>query len=473
MITAGASVRWATIAAALLAALPATAQPALTGAGQPASSESSDKPSQPPSAPSVASNFANPDPGGIRAALGQYGISASATYIGEALGTVSGGTKRSSIYGGRLDMQLDVDLGTLAGLPGLALHSNAYQIHGNGLSRCCIGNLIVSSGIEAEPATRLYELWLEQTLFGGKAALRAGQLAADTEFIVSQYGALFVNATFGFPTVASANLPSGGPSYPLATPGIRLKLAPAPNLSALLAVFNGDPAGSGGDPQRRNRSGTNFRLRDPALLIGEVAYAYNQSGPGLPGTVKLGGTHHFGRFDDLGTGSDGLSLADPGGGGAPRRGRGSSMVYAVFDQLAYRETGTTDQGLGVFARLAGSPTGRSSPVRFYADGGVTYKGLVPGRATDTAGLAASYVQVSGAARGLDRDVLAFSGSYYPIRSNEVLIEATYQAEVVPGVTLQPDAQYIIRPGAHAPNPRAGGSPIRNAVVVGLRASVHY
>ena len=46
-----------------------------------------------------------------------------------------------------------------------------------------------------------------------------GQLAADQEFQVTQYGGLFINHTFGWSTLPSADLPSGGPAYPLATPG--------------------------------------------------------------------------------------------------------------------------------------------------------------------------------------------------------------------------------------------------------------
>jgi hypothetical protein len=41
------------------------------------------------------------------------------------------------------------------------------------------------------------------------------------------------------------NLPSGGAAYPLSTPGVRLKVDPVKNVSLLLAVLNGDPAGPG------------------------------------------------------------------------------------------------------------------------------------------------------------------------------------------------------------------------------------
>ena len=457
-------------------AQPGVAQPvtAPPGADLPATPETSDQPSGTAPAPSITSSFRNPDPGGIRTTLGRYGIGLSATYIGEALGNVSGGTKRSSIYEGRLDLEFDADLEKLAGLPGLTVHANAYQIHGRGLSGCCIRNFNTVSEIEATPSTRLFELWAEQTVFDGKLAIRIGQLAADTEFLVSQYAGLFVNATFGFPTITAADLPSGGPAYPLATPGVRIKVMPTEELTVLAAVFNGDPAGPGSnDPQRRSASGTRFRTSDPPLVMAEVAYSYNQGkGSGLPGTVKLGGWQHFGRFDDQRFGTDGLSLADPNGTGIARRTRGSGGIYAVIDQLVYREPGTVDQGLGAFARISGSPAS-DSLVSFYADGGLTYKGLIPGRVNDTAGISAAYVQVSPAARNLDRDQGRFGEAGFPVRSTEVLIAASYQAEVITGFTLQPEVQYVIRPGANAQNPRDLSKTIGNATIVGLRATIRY
>ncbi len=456
---------------------PAATGPAPPGAGQPAAPETSDQPSQAAPAPSITSSFPNPDPGGIRTSLGRYGIALSATYIGEVLGNVSGGIKRSSIYDGRLDVQLDVDLEKLAGIPGLAFHANAYQIHGRGLSGCCIGNLFTASGIEATPSTRLFELWAEQTLFDGKLAIRAGQLSADTEFLVSQYGGLFVNATFGWPAIAGANLPSGGPAYPLATPAVRVKVAPIEGLTLLGGVFNGDPAGPGeGDPQRRNRSGTKFRTSDSPLVIGEVAYSYNQgrASASLPGTVKFGGWYHTGRFGDQRFRADGLSLADPSSSGIARRSRGTSGIYAVLDQLVYRVPGTDDQGLGVFARVSGSPSGRQNLIDFYADGGLTYKGLIPGRVNDTAGISFAYARIAPSARGLDRDTVALGAVGYPIRSSEALIGMTYQAEVIPGFTVQPDFQYVIRPGGPVPNQRdPNGAAIKNAVIIGLRATIRY
>jgi len=52
-----------------------------------------------------------------------------------------------------------------------------------------------------------------------------------------------------------------------------------------------------------------------------------------------------------------------------------------------------------------------------------------------------------------------------------MIEMMYQAELAPWWMLQPDLQYIIRPGGGVLNP--GGSLRPNAWVIGLRSSLNF
>jgi porin len=114
------------------------------------------------------------------------GIKFAATYIGEGLGNVTGGLKQGVVYEGRLNFAVDVDLQKFVGLKETAFHANMFQIHGEGLSRSNLQNFLVASGIEALPSTRLYEMWFERK-WGTTIALRAGQLAADTEFMNAKY----------------------------------------------------------------------------------------------------------------------------------------------------------------------------------------------------------------------------------------------------------------------------------------------
>src|SRR6201991_3398095 len=177
-----------------------------------------------------------------RDVLADAGFQLSAIYIGEALGNVSGGVRTGAIYTGRLDLGTTIDLEKVAGWTGATFHANMFQIHGDGLSRSYIGNLMLVSGVEALPSTRLYELWIEQKLLGGKLAIRVGQQASDVEFIDSTYDDIFVNSALGWPGITGINLPAGGPSPPLAVLGIRVKAELTDKLTAYLALFDGDAA---------------------------------------------------------------------------------------------------------------------------------------------------------------------------------------------------------------------------------------
>ena len=429
-------------------------------------------PSIAPSIPALA------DPAGIRAALAAKGILLGLNYIGDVFGNVSGGIRRGAVYEGRLELVADADLEKLAGWQGSAFHFNAYQIHGTGLSRYYVGNLMPTSNIEALAATRLYEAWFEQKLLDGKLAVRVGQLGADTEFLASSNAGLFLNGTFGWPQITTSDLPSGGAAYPLATPGLRVKYAATEQWTIMAGVFNGDPAGRGIlDPQKRNRHGLDFCLQDPPFLIGEAQYGYNQGkdAAGLAGTVKIGAWQHFGRFDDQRFGTDGLSLANPLSNAIARRKRGDSGIYGLIDQQIYRLPGDdATKGIGVFARVSASPQDRNL-VDLYVDGGVTFSGLFASRPDDAFGASFAYTRISDRAASLDKDSIAFGATARPVRDYEGLIEVTYQAQILPGWTAQPNFQYIFHPGGHVPNPgiAGGATPIRDAAVFGLRTSIKY
>src|SRR4029077_13053562 len=94
-----------------------------------------------------------------------------------------------------------------------------FAIYGHGLTHTNILNLATISEIEAQPETRLYEAWLEQSFWGGKLMIKAGQQAADIEFFDSQTDDLFINGTFGWPAIKATNLPAGGAAAP--RPGAR------------------------------------------------------------------------------------------------------------------------------------------------------------------------------------------------------------------------------------------------------------
>ena len=407
------------------------------------------------------------------------GFNFQLNYTGEVFGNPTGGVRQRGVYEDLFEAALDGDLDKIAGLKGASFHINAYHIDGQGLSACCIFNALTISAIEARPSTRLYEAWFEEKLFSDNASIRVGQLGADTEFFISEFGALYLNATFGWPNILAADLPSTGPNYPLATPAIRLKVTPTDRVTLLTALFNGDTSGARftGLQEILDPAGVNFRLSDPPFVITEAQYKYNQdkNSSGLAGTVKLGGWYQFGMlFNDPHYGANGLSLANPLSTGVALKHRGDYGVYGIIDQMVWCPPGDDrKKGIGVFARASASPPDRNV-VNFYVDGGVNFIGLLDKRPADVFGVAVAYSPVSPSVSALDADTAFFSGTTLPIRDYEMALELTYQASIVPGVIIQPDFQYIFHPryGAIDPiNPAMGR--IRNAASFGLHTNIKF
>ena len=437
----------------------------------------------PPSKPAKTEEFGGPiwdranllgDPGGLRSAAARRGLTFNVSEQAEVLGNPTGGVRRGIVFEGLLSLGLSLDTEKAGLWSGGTFTASAYQIHGRGLSRNNLGDNLNTVGcIEAERGTLLFELWYEQALFDKKVSVRGGQLAANQEFSISQYAELFSNHGFGWSTLSSADLPSGGPSYPLATPGVRVRFAPVSDWTALVGVFNGDPARRGtGLPQSRDAFGTAFRLNGGTFVIGEVQHKIGHD-DGLPGTYKLGAWYNSNTFADQLRAVSGLSLAaaqTPAG--TPGRGRrGNWSVYAIGDQLVWRKPGTTDQGIGVFAQVQGAPGDRNL-VNFAVTAGVTWKGFVPGREEDTAGLAFGLARISDTASQLDRDTRT-QVQGYPIRRHESVLELTYQVQVTSWLQLQPMAQYLFNINGGVPNPAQPTKRIGDAAVLGLRSELTF
>lgn len=414
--------------------------------------------------------------GGERSTLEDSGILFGADTIDEIFGNVSGGTGTGAIYEGRLELLATLNLDKLLSWQNATFHVNAYQIRGRGLSENYLGNnLMTASNIEATRSTRLFDLWIEQLLLDGTISIRAGQIAADDEFFISQYAASFVNATFGWPVLMSASLPSGGPAYPLATPGLRASVAASDALSFSAAVFNGDPAGAGpGDPQLRDADGAAFRLNDAAFIIGEASLATNQQkdAPGLPATYKLGVWYHTGNFADQRFDTNGGTLASPTGTGVPAMHRSDYGAYLVADRMVWRDESSDERNIGVFFRLGGDPADRNE-VTLYADAGLNFKGLFADRTDDVFGLAAAVGRIGARARALDADIRRLSGLDTPDRDSESVVEMTYRCQVTPWWSVQPDIQFVRHPVGEVALPTQPARPIPDAVLLGLRSAVLF
>ena len=398
----------------------------------------------------------------LRKSLADAGFTVGGLYLDETFGN-TGGIQQGETYDGVLWTYLLGDLHKAGLWKGLCFYADAYQIHGRSITADNIGSLVTVSNYEALPSTRLSELWLEQHLFNDRVTIRVGQLTADTEFLLSSGGSNFLDSTWSWATLPSFNLPGSGPTYPLSTPGVRVAVKPNDKWSLMLGVYNGDPAGAHctSNPQVCDDDGLDFRLDSPPLLMAEASYKYDQNGQ-LPGTVKIGEWNQFGTLhEQLGSGVTVATTPNS----VPIK--TDWAVYAIVDQLVWRvPNGKDPKGIGIFGRVIGGPT-EQNLVDFYADGGVTFSGMIPHRADDILAAGFAYTGIANDVHGLDG-----SQGLPSDRKFEALLEICYTAKLKTGWTLQPDFQYIWQPGGGAPEPSGKGT-VPNAVVWGVRSTINF
>jgi porin len=104
---------------------------------------------------------------------------------------------------------------------------------------------------------------------------------------------------------------------------------------------------------------------------------------------------------------------------------------------------------------------------------LAYKGLLPGRDNDTAGISFAYASISSGISDLVKAQNAFDQASQPVPGSEAVIEATYQAALTPGLSAQPFFQYVMRPGGNATDPGKPNSRIQNAAILGLRVAATF
>jgi porin len=431
------------------------------------------------------------DIGGLRTQLGNVGITLGLSETSEVLGNVTGGIRRGAAYDGLTQMTLGLDTSKAFGWEGGTFNVSALQIHGRNLSTDNLATLQTASGIEASRATRLWELWYQQAFADGVFDVKVGQQSVDQEFLVSQGSSVFINTAMGWPLIPTVDQYAGAPAYPLSSLGVRLRAKPTDAITILGGVFDDNPPGGPftDDSQVRGaeQSGTKFNTGTGALFIAEIQFAVNPppaapaagetaaspaAPSGLPGTYKLGFWYDSGAVPDQRIAQNGLLLANPASGGAPHMRRGNYSVYGVADQVIWRPTPDGAQALGVFARAMGAPDDRNL-INFALNAGVTLKAPLPGRDNDTLGLGYGYGHISGSAAAYATDLGRSTGTPVPTRSSESFLELTYQAQVAPWWIVQPDMQYVFRPGGGVANPLVPFQRVKDEFVLGVRTNITF
>ncbi len=209
-----------------------------------------------------------------------------------------------------------------------------------------------------------------------------------------------------------------------------------------------------------------FAKGDGLLLVGEAAFLSRPAPEGRPlgsrfrigrgaglspydGKLAVGGWYYTARFDDL-------SEREPDG--RPVRHRGSAGAYVLADEQVYRSAASSRRNVNVFAQL-GVGDARVNRFGLYAGGGIVFSGLFPGLENDELGLAVAIARNGSHFIDLQRR------NAVPATGTETTLELTYLFQIGKHLALQPDLQYVLRPGTDPTR--------KNAMAAALRFELSY
>jgi porin len=378
--------------------------------------------------------------GGARQRLVNAGVTPQVSYTTDLLANPVGGAKQGFAYAGNLEASLQFDLETLLRLKGSSFFIGASWASGRDLSESKIDNRFTVSQVFEGQSVRLAQMYFEQDLFEKRLSLAIGRLSTGDDFATSDLSGNYVSAGVnGNPFSLSLNVPSFS-SDPVASWGLRAIAKPTEEVQLAAGVYNADPK-VGDDDQ----NGVDFVLnpQDGVLVIAEVGYRLNQGkgATGLQGNVKVGGYYDSSRFE---------SFSDPGDEPGDER-RGNYGLYALLDQMVYREGGPgSEQGLTPWVTLTFAPIERVNTLPYFAAGGLVYQGLFPGRDDDTTNLGVYYGRFS--------DDL-------PGQGFETVLEVNHRFQLAPWLHVTPDFQYVFRPNGSDHEP--------DAAVLGVEIGIDF
>lgn len=357
---------------------------------------------------------------GVRQSLADRGVNFEFIYTGEVRANASGGLERGGKYLDNIDLTLTLDLEKLVHWKGASLFVYGLGNQG-GSPSALVGDAQGVSNIDFPDTWRLYEIYLEQKLWGETLSLLVGVHDLNADFDAIQTASLFLNSSHGIGPDFSQTGVNGPSVAPVAGLAFRAIIKPTPYLYFQTGVFEGIP----GDPNKpESPFHVSFDSGEGALLVNEFGF--------LPGELKEGG--RYGKFALGGwyytAGADDLMDLDTNGDPVQRSNFG---FYGFGEYQVYQEEG--DQGLNVFARI-GYANPKINPIMVYIGSGAVYTGLFPTRDEDQLGFAIA---------------TAINGGHYktaaaPVGTAEVNFELTYRAQLTPWFALQPDIQYVIHPG---------------------------
>jgi porin len=372
---------------------------------------------------------------GKRTALANRGVDITLNYTWDAMRVTKGGKKQGGRALDNTDIILNMDGEKLWNIEGSS--ARIYAL-GNSFGLPNADLVGTSQGVDnievVKGSGKLFEAWLQQNIWNDKVSLLAGLYNVNGEFYLNNASALFLHPTFGMGTELLLTGLNGPSVFPTTAVGARVKIQPTPTFYAMAAATDG----VAGDPKKLRGTHVHLRHKDGAFLIAESGYTPKKDAEAAAtGKYAVGAWQYTAPLPDL------LN---------PTKKRHLSGAYAMVEQQLYSKDGMPENLTG-FVRM-GVTKGDVSQLKSTWSAGLNYQGFSSKRPNAVVGVGVHQAQNTKAFYQA-----AWASGTQATRS-ERGVELTYQDQIIPGITIQPDVQYIVRPGMNKQQ--------KNAVVVGVR-----
>lgn len=269
----------------------------------------------------------------------------------------------------------------------------------------------------------IYQLWYRQALFDDKFVFRIGKSAASFDFAnvirpvplvkhdpsIPAVTSLIMTPVFTAPSILGVL-----PGFYNSAYGLTFTLAPIKEWYLTYAIYDGNLA-SGQQTGLHNLPDLNGAY----FQIAETGAAWVLGKDHKPGTVGIGIWHQHGEIK-----------------GQPTINENSANGYYLFgsQRVWYRHPGADNSGVSTYYQY-GANTSRAMLMNKYVGCGFTTFGLTPNRQNDSFGAGAAF---------------SWMNPNQFNSSNELLLQAYYQAQLFTGVYVEPVISYI-------PNPASNGT----------------
>jgi porin len=383
------------------------------------------------------------DWGGERSRLESEGVKFDFNDIGDFLTDVTGSQVHHATYFGRFRASIDLDLKKLVDIDAEFFATGIYQ-YGRNLSGDYLHTNTLTSSIAGEESERIDQIFYKQWLFDHHFAITLGQVAAVNEFGATDFFDILFNDELGY--APNALFATRQPFSPAGKPGVILWQ----DLSAITPglYVKGGAFTAYDNPYRPDSNGVYYGDDFDHGFSYAAEIGYKEPDASYDGTYKLGANGSNAYYANPATGQ--VYHQD-------------YNIYAIAEKTVYHPMGTdgkldTKKGLDLLFEFVGE-SGDRNALEYEATFGGRYTGLFPDRPDDKIGFGAIYSANSDSVNDASVD----GGG--PERIGETTLEADYQFNPAPWLSIQPDVQYIIDP--------AGITSRQNILVLGLRTIVHF